>query len=138
MGPRGDGDEYSRYVIAHELGHAVLHDKTAKKFSSKLERFGTFGMEEHSAEWQAHTFADYLLSPDAMVLQFRDVKTLALHAGMPSARCAARLSSVRRRRLDRVSTISSSEDSCASCGNLSLKRSGLLLQCEFCKESQLN
>jgi IrrE N-terminal-like domain len=58
------GDPTSRHMIAHEIGHALLHDHYARPFSNDPSQNIRFAQQEHSAEWQANTFAGHFLLPD--------------------------------------------------------------------------
>jgi Zn-dependent peptidase ImmA (M78 family) len=55
------GDPYARFVIAHEIGHIVLHDNSAKAFSNDKSAQISFADDGHSAEWQANMFAYHFL-----------------------------------------------------------------------------
>lgn len=73
---RNDPD--ARWIIAHETGHIILHDHTAKPFSRnphllKLKNY----MKENSAEWQADTWAFHLLMPDFILNCVEDAENLA-------------------------------------------------------------
>lgn len=64
------GDEESRFVIAHEIGHIVLHDHYAQPFSYDPLLQATFVQNEESAEWQANRFAYHLLVPNRLIHHF--------------------------------------------------------------------
>lgn len=62
------------FMLAHEIGHVVLHNKLSisqefyesfsdHKFSYRLKR-GDFSNERHALEWQANRFASSLLMPE--------------------------------------------------------------------------
>jgi hypothetical protein len=70
------GDGYARFVIAHEIGHIVLHDDSAKAFSSDPSLQIQFAEKEYSAEWQANIFAGYFLLPDQVIERFNDEELL--------------------------------------------------------------
>ncbi|MCE2932687.1 MAG: ImmA/IrrE family metallo-endopeptidase, partial [Hyphomicrobiales bacterium] len=55
----------TKWIVAHELGHIVLHDSHAKAFSSDPALRIKFTQPEYSAEDQADLFAYYLLMPDS-------------------------------------------------------------------------
>lgn len=50
---------HCNYVLAHELGHLVLHRGVIQSFAlaTEMPKYNSF----FSSEWQADTFADYLL-----------------------------------------------------------------------------
>lgn len=54
-----DGDGYSRFTVAHELGHAILHNSDLKLSRSITHR--DKGLWYMDSEWQADTFAAELL-----------------------------------------------------------------------------
>jgi Zn-dependent peptidase ImmA (M78 family) len=62
------GKAYARFVVAHEVGHIVLHDHSAQAFSSDPSLQIRFAEKEHSAEWQANKFAQYFLLSDEAVV----------------------------------------------------------------------
>jgi Zn-dependent peptidase ImmA (M78 family) len=71
------GDPQARHIIAHEIGHIILHDHYAKAFSNDPSQNIKSGQNENSAEWQANRFADHLLAPDHLVKAFSDCDSLA-------------------------------------------------------------
>jgi hypothetical protein len=76
------GDPKARFVIAHEIGHLILHDHFATAFSDDPEvRIKSFP-NEYSAEWQANTFAYYFLLPTHIVTAYDDVETLIQVSGV--------------------------------------------------------
>lgn len=58
-------DNFSRVVMAHELGHAILHVKENCAFMSSKTLLLTSKIER-----QANLFAAYLLIPDDMLADF--------------------------------------------------------------------
>src|SRR5689334_5900742 len=71
------GDDYAREIIGHEIGHVVLHDRSAKAFSNDKSAQLSFADDGQSAEWQANTFLDHFLVPDAIVRELREVAKIA-------------------------------------------------------------
>lgn len=71
------GDPECRFIVAHEVGHLILHDHHAKAFSNDGRVNIKFATQECSAEWQANTFASYFLLPDQIVLAHSDANDLA-------------------------------------------------------------
>jgi hypothetical protein len=68
-----EGDGRSRWTLAHELGHLVMHAGFAKNrlavsntIIASQPRLKAF----QSAEWQADKFAAYFLAPEHVVRQF--------------------------------------------------------------------
>jgi IrrE N-terminal-like domain len=121
-----DGDEHSRLIIAHEIGHIVLHDHTAKAFSNDPSLRIRFAEQEYSAEWQADTFARYFLVPDDAVRRFPDQSLLA-------AMCNVSLSLARQRLQSYFGSRALLVDApCDRCGDFMLLREGSQLRCLIC------
>lgn len=70
------GEPIARYIIAHEVGHVLLHDKDAKAFSDDPKKYVSYSRLEYSAEWQANTFADYFLAPTHIVASIDNLNSL--------------------------------------------------------------
>lgn len=113
------GDPYSRFIIAHEIGHLVLHDHHARTFSNEDGRRRRF--KEISAEWQANTFATYFLLPDSMVLANMNAKGLARSCGVEESLAAERVAALEASRKVRPQIEGSF---CISCGNFTERRNG--------------
>lgn len=118
-----NGDDHFRYIIAHEIGHLILHDHDAKSFSSDPSLRIQFAEQEYSAEWQANTFADHFLVPAEAVEKFRDELLLSMICNVSVA--------VARRRLvrhfgDGYGAL------CDNCGNFALVNCGARLRCRMC------
>jgi hypothetical protein len=118
-----DGESYPRFVLAHEIGHLVLHDHLAKAFSKNNKlRFA-----EQSAEWQANTFAGHFLLPDSILEQKSDVNFLESVCQVPhqlaSERVAFFLATLSRKNRKFGGSF------CSDCGNFSMAPSGTLLKC---------
>ena len=98
----GLGDPESRFIVAHELGHLFLHDHHAKAFSDDPTERIRFKEKEHSAEWQANTFAAHFLLPDHIVEAHYEVKALVGSCSVGEALAQERLETIidrdRRRR----------------------------------------
>lgn len=78
------GDHFARYVLAHETGHVVLHDNTAKGFSEATTERIPASNRISSAEWQADVFADHLLAPLHIVSRYRNAEEVAIRCGVPT------------------------------------------------------
>ena len=123
------GDPISRHIIAHEIGHVILHDHHAKAFSNDHSQNAKFAQNEYRVEWQADRFADHLLAPDHIVRAFNDHKTLAAHCFVPAKLAQERFDRVSQtnRKLPRYSG-----EACPKCNNFTLARTGLRQKCETC------
>lgn len=62
---------WAREVMAHELGHLILHRDVPMPFLSS-EKYLTLSPLNDS-EWQANTFADLMLAPLDQVKMYREV-----------------------------------------------------------------
>ena len=57
-------------VIAHELGHHMLHKAQLKK-TPNLQEFNIFDMTDNHIEYEANVFAAQLLLPDDEITDYR-------------------------------------------------------------------
>jgi hypothetical protein len=73
----GFGRTYARYIVAHEVGHIVLHDEFAAAFSEEKAAQLNFVQNEESGEWQANIFADYFLVPDHLAVRLGEPDLIA-------------------------------------------------------------
>jgi hypothetical protein len=120
------GGEHSRYIVAHEIGHIVLHDHNAKAFSSDPSLRIRFAEREYSAEWQADTFAEYFLVPDEAAKRFSD-------EGLLGAMCNVAAKLARKRLISYFGSRGLLVDApCDNCGNFALARDDSALRCLVC------
>ncbi len=92
------GDPHSNFILAHELGHIVMHNSDAQPFSNDVSQRFRFLSPDESAECQADLFADNFLIPDNIVDAFSSVDDLARACNVP-IECARRR--YVQRRIDR-------------------------------------
>ncbi len=121
------GVEYARFIIAHEIGHIVLHDNLAKAFSSDRSAQIRFADDGQSAEWQANTFAGHFLAPDIVVERLREVGVIVAYCQAPDKLARERVLTLKRK--ERRKTEIPLGEYCSKCGNLSLVACGTLLKC---------
>lgn len=123
------GDPDSRHIVAHEIGHIVLHDHYARPFSNDPSQRLKSVENENSAEWQATVFAAYFLAPDHIVRAFANSFALAANCSIPA-------NLARERTLDVENPKRRSEaytgEACGRCSNFTLVRIGLRQRCETC------
>lgn len=128
------GSAYAQYIIAHEIGHFVLHSNLPKGFSSDPGHQITYAENGHSAEWQANTFAGYLQLPTAVVEQFDHSDEIIEMCEVWDVIAESRFSAVHAKRIHLLAQPTAGE-ACANCGNFSLIRRGTEVTCKFCKSS---
>lgn len=121
--------EKARFIIAHEIGHLVLHDCDSQPFSPGMEKKLRFLENEESAEWQANQFADQFLVPRHIGSSFTDASELAQYCHV-ELECA-------KRRIQEIRAIALrnknySGNSCGQCGDFRLKSFGSSHFCENC------
>jgi Zn-dependent peptidase ImmA (M78 family) len=122
------GDPESKGIVAHEVGHIILHDHHAKAFSHDRVN-PKFYVKETSAEWQANTFVDYFLLPDHIVIAYSDVKELAKSCSVTQDLARHRLDAVAEARRPRPKI---EGDFCIKCGQFTVRRGGSVkCDCEF-------
>ncbi len=121
------GEEHTRFVIAHEVGHLVLHDHSAKGFSNDKSDQIRFADDGESAEWQANAFARHFLVPDLVLEKFREVAKIAAYCQVPERLALDRVLDLKRKECRKAQIFQG--DHCIDCGNFSLVRSGTLLKC---------
>jgi hypothetical protein len=115
------GEPAERFVVAHEVGHLILHDHDAKAFLNDASKYITFGGIGHSAEWQANVFASYLLVPNHVMAAYCDFDDLSKSCGTNDliTRSRYELSATRRGR-----AVVRDGSLCVECGNLSVASDG--------------
>jgi IrrE N-terminal-like domain len=124
------GRPYARFIVAHEIGHIVLHDEFAVAFSDDKAAQLKYVQDEESGEWQANTFADHFLVPNHVA---RKLKESDLVAGL----CVVD-DSVAERRIRDLATVktilapSYEGEMCSECGNFTLLRNGCSMNCDTC------
>ena len=116
------GEPHARYILAHELGHLVLHDCYVQPFSNLTTSIFD---QETSTEWQAHTFAECFL-----ILE-RDIEEYVSPRWITSA-CLVEESVVKRRLGARLSYVG---EFCCNCGSATVYRTGRRKRCNTCGET---
>lgn len=115
------GEPYSNYILAHELGHVIMHDNSAQPFSGESSPAWS---EEESSEWQADTFADEFLLTDLQIRKYITLSAIALNCGVDRE--------VVKRRVGK--RLCYAGEACTKCGNFTLVRNGTRLKCDTCGE----
>lgn len=65
-----EGTRRQAFTIAHELGHAILHQEWAKSNEYRVLMRDTGAGKEDPKEKEANTFAAHLLVPREMLIRF--------------------------------------------------------------------
>ncbi|MGY0574199.1 ImmA/IrrE family metallo-endopeptidase [Bradyrhizobium sp. RDM12] len=126
------GKTFACFVLAHEVGHILLHDNTAKAFSSSKSEQLSFLGEGESAEEQANSFAGHLLVPTRTVHRFPDKDLLAAVCNVPDELAEDRLAAVSNAKA--VLAQHRTTDYCRGCGGFTEVTFGV---CPSCKHDQL-
>ena len=90
-----EGRSEERVILAHEIGHIMVHDDEAKPFAGDRNSEGRFVEDEYFAEWQADRIADHLLIPTQLALRLNNAAQIAFTCNVPEKFAADRLANVR-------------------------------------------
>jgi hypothetical protein len=114
------GDSDACEILAHEVGHVLLHDHYANAFSSDSTSQKLFERtsKEDFAEWQAITFVGYLIIPTHAGKKFHDSKILAAVTNTPERLAQERLASILNEK--KILNLSYEGEMCAGCGGFTL------------------
>jgi hypothetical protein len=124
------GQAYARFIVAHEIGHIVLHDQFAVAFSQGGQAQLNYLQDEESGEWQANVFAGYFLAPDHLVLKLQDPDVIAGLCVITDELAVKRLSEASANKS--VLSPTYEGDMCGECGNFTLLRNGTCMKCDTC------
>ena len=91
-----EGYSKERIIIAHEIGHVMLHSDDPKQFSRDKSLQINFAENEYSVEWQANTFADHLLIPTHIAERIKDISRVAFACNVPEDFAYERLTAIWR------------------------------------------
>lgn len=127
-----NGDSYACEILAHEIGHILLHDHYANAFSTDGNEQKLFAgtSKEDFAEWQAITFAGHIMVPTYVVQKFDDANILAAATNAPDKVVNERLAAVRSTK--KVLRPVYEGDMCAKCTHFTLLREGCSTRCDTC------
>lgn len=133
----GLGKPYARRIVAHEIGHLVLHGNEYAAIQEQEIAFSEgrlapykFIEPEYSCECQANTFADLFLVPDHIAVQARNAETLAFSCLITEEAAARRIDEARSAR--KILSPSYEGDPCDKCSNFTLVRIGTCMKCDTC------
>lgn len=114
------GEPKARFIVAHELGHVLLHDHYAQPFTEHGQK--SIWMKEEFGEWQANTFADYFLVSDAAIERYFTPTSIAIYCGVEKDVALRRLGPGFRYL----------GESCGKCGDFTMVRNGTCIKCDTC------
>jgi Zn-dependent peptidase ImmA (M78 family) len=123
------GKPYARFIIAHEIGHIVLHDEFAVAFSDEKAAQLVYLQDEDSGEWQANIFADYFLVPDYVAIRLKLSDVIAGLCVVTDDLAARRL---RELALTKQALSPYLGDMCGECWNFTMLPNGAGIECETC------
>jgi IrrE N-terminal-like domain len=137
------GDPKSRYILAHELGHIILHRGERQEYSDTgASRYKAFP-PERQAENQANWFADAFLAPDNLVSRFSSPLEFSLKMDFPGEYAVRRFDEVQyvaRKFKSFRQRDSHNKDhigeACSICANFTLVRNGSQLRCDICHSTK--
>lgn len=121
------GEAFACFVLAHEVGHILLHDSSAKAFSHHKADQLSFVEEGESAEEQANSFAGHLLVPTKTVQKFPDKDMVAVLCNVPDKLADDRIRAVQQIKTTLVPHVL--EDYCCGCGRFAAVSVGLCKEC---------
>lgn len=131
-----EGHTEEQVIVAHEIGHIMLHDDEAKQFSRDESLQINFADDENSAEWQANRFADHLLVPTRLAQQYNDAIQIAFLCNVPDYFAHERLANVRQ--IKKVLDPTLFGEPCLRCGDFSVVESAAGCSCKSCGYSKGN
>lgn len=116
----------SRYILAHELGHIVLHNDYRREFTPITSYQRSFIPDEQHSEWQANAFAACFLAPPQFVRSDTTPQELARQFDFPVAYANDYLTTKLVRKKNHIGEV------CPECANFSLVRNGTCFKCDTC------
>lgn len=121
-------EPHGRLVVAHEIGHLLLHRDQSFAFSKGLEKKLNFLEPEESAEQQANWFASALLVPDSVLRRLSD---LDVYSAATLTLVGEQVIRVRRRQLT-LEKHHFTGDQCPRCSSMSVVQRGVVTACINC------
>lgn len=121
-----EGEPLARFILAHELGHILLHEDYEYRYSSDEASRLKFVQNEESSEWQADSFGEQFLVPNALSTRCKTVLDITTNFDIPELYAQNRLEKLveRRKMFD--------GEVCSKCQNCTLLRNGSSLKCDTC------
>ena len=132
-GDARQGEPGARYILAHEVGHIVMHKHHDLGYSFGEGPQLQAPPEEERAEWQADVFGHFLMVTDNALIEDAPLLHKAADIGAPIWVVAnVRQYDAARDIFVFIAGPAYAGDPCGGCGNFSLSRQGLELKCETC------
>lgn len=133
----GRGMPYARRIVAHEIGHLVLHGNEYVAIQQQEIAFSegrlapyTYIQPDESCECQANAFADLFLTPDHIAIKALSAETLAFSCLITEELAARRIDEAKSAR--KILLPSYEGDVCDKCSNFTLARNGPYMKCDTC------
>ncbi len=120
------GEPKARYILAHELGHIVMHRHNRQAFSEDPRFKLKFPLPQESAEAQANLFASHFLAPDHLARKCANSVELSLMFDYPGDFADSRMNALEKRTRFYLG------EPCGECGNFTLLRGRMGLRCDNC------
>lgn len=125
-----EGRSEERVILAHEIGHIMVHDDEAKPFAGDRNSEGRFVEDEYFAEWQADRIADHLLIPTQLALRLNNAAQIAFTCNVPEKFAADRLANVRS--IKKILNPQFFGEPCPVCGDFAVVEDGNKRKCDTC------
>lgn len=127
------GAPEARYILAHELGHMLIHEGQRLHYSDPTTGRKGPPPDERSAEWQANIFAHFFLVSEEAMADDRAPLHIAHSIGVERQVLeAVRKYDALRDVFRFQQKVAYTGDSCGECGNFTLVRDGTCLKCDTC------
>jgi hypothetical protein len=128
-----EGEPGARNILAHEIGHIVMHKRDDLGYSFGKGSQLKAPPEDESAEWQANVFGHFLMVTDNALIEKMPLLHKAADIGAPVWVVASVLNYDEARDIFTfVAAPTYGGDLCGECGNFTLSRGGVNLCCEAC------
>lgn len=127
------GEPGARNILAHEVGHIVMHKHDDLSYSFGKGSQLKAPPDEESAEWQANIFGHFLMVTDNALVEDMPLLHKAADIGAPIWVVASvQQYDAARDIFTFVAAPEYGGDPCGKCGNFTLSRRGVALNCETC------
>lgn len=127
------GEPGARNILAHEVGHIVMHKRDDLGYSFGKGSQLKAPPDEESAEWQANVFGHFLMVTENALVENMPLLHKAADIGAPVWVVASvQQYDAARDIFTFVAAPEYGGDPCGECGNFTLSRRGVVLNCETC------